>query len=117
VRSASNAGELVDERAVQLRPALEVELLEGLGGAEGRSSQSQGELLLLAAGDLVLDEEREELGVGELRVEGLAVTGLQRIEDPGEAQLLEVGHDSKPIKRKHSAARRCRPSVRRLSAA
>ena len=84
-------GELVDEGAVQLRQALEVELLEGLGGAEGGASQSQGELLLLAPGDLVLDEEREELGVGELGIEGLAVTGFERIEDAGEAQLLEVG--------------------------
>jgi hypothetical protein len=47
-------GKLMDEGAVQLRQALEVELLERLAGAEGRSSQSQGELLLLAPGDLVL---------------------------------------------------------------
>ena len=59
-------GQIVDERAVELRQALEVELLEGLGGAEGGAAQPQRELLLLAPGDLVLDQQRQELGVGEL---------------------------------------------------
>jgi len=46
----------VNERAVDVGQALEVELLEGLGGTEGRPSKAQRELLLLAARDLVLDE-------------------------------------------------------------
>lgn len=61
-----------------------------LAGTEGGAAQAQGELLLLAAGDLVLDQQGEELGVGEFSVEGLAVTRLERIEDAGQAQLLEV---------------------------
>src|SRR5690606_26970087 len=84
------SGEVVDERTVQLREALEVELLEGFGGAELGSAQAQAELLLLAPCDLVADEQGEELGVGELAVDGLAVTRLERVEDPGQAQLFEL---------------------------
>ena len=83
-------GQIVDQGAIELGQALEVELLERLAGAEGGAAQAQGELLLLAAGDLVLDEQGEELGVGELGVDGLAVARLQRIEDAGQAQLLEM---------------------------
>ena len=83
-------GQVVDQRAIELRQALEVELLERLGGAEGGAAQPQGELLLLAPGDLVLDQQGEELGVGELGLDGLAVAGLERIEDAGQAQLLEM---------------------------
>ena len=75
---------------LSLRQALEVELLERLGGAERGAAQPQVELLLLAPGDLVLDQQGEELGVGELAVDGLAVARLQRVEDAGQAQLLEL---------------------------
>jgi hypothetical protein len=78
------------ERAVELRQSFEVELLEGLGGAERGPTQAHLELLLLATGDLVLDEQGEELGVGELAVEGLTVAGIERVEDAGEAQLLQL---------------------------
>jgi len=52
----------VHERAVELGQALEVELIERLGRAEGGAALAQGELLLLAAGDLALDQQGEELG-------------------------------------------------------
>jgi hypothetical protein len=55
-----------------------------------RAAQAQGELLLLATGDLVGDQQRQELGVGELGVDGLAVAGGQRIEDAGQPQLFQV---------------------------
>jgi hypothetical protein len=35
---------------------------------------------LLAARDLVTDEQREELGVGELGIDRLAVAGIERVE-------------------------------------
>jgi hypothetical protein len=77
--------------AVELRQALEVELLQRLGGTELRAAQPRAELLLLAPGDLVADEQGEELGVGELGVERLAVARLQRVQDARQAQLLELG--------------------------
>ena len=83
-------GEIVDQRAIELRQPVELELIEGLVGAEGRAAQAGGELLLLAASDLVLDQQGEEFGVGELRLDGLAIACLQRIEDAGQAQLFEM---------------------------
>jgi len=41
-----------------------------LDGAKLRSAQLQPEPLLLAARDLVAGWQREELGVGELRIDG-----------------------------------------------
>src|SRR3974390_2999014 len=45
----------------QLRQPVEVELIERLAGAEGRASQARVELLLFAAGHLVLDQQRQEV--------------------------------------------------------
>jgi hypothetical protein len=42
----------MNERAVELGQAVEVELLEGLVGAEAGAAHAEGELLLLAPGDL-----------------------------------------------------------------
>lgn len=86
-------GEVVHQGAVQLRQALEVELLERLGGAKGRASEAQGELLLFAPCDLVLDEKGQELGVGELGIDRLAVSRLQRIEDARQTQLFQLRGD------------------------
>src|SRR5579862_1506798 len=80
--------EVMHECAVELRQPIEVELVEGLVGAKGGAAQSQGELLVLAAGDFIVYEKAQELGVGELGVDGLAVTGIKGVEDAGEAQLF-----------------------------
>ena len=64
----------------ELHP-LEVELIQRLGGAEGRTAQPRLELLLLAPSSFVADQKREELGVSHLRIESLAVARLQGIED------------------------------------
>jgi len=53
----SAGGEIVNEGAVDVERAIEVELFQGLGGAKRCASQAQGKLLLLASGDLVLDVE------------------------------------------------------------
>ncbi len=53
----SAGGEVVNEGAVDVGRAIEVELFQGLGGAKRCASQAQGKLLLLASGDLVLDVE------------------------------------------------------------
>ena len=81
----TTGGELMDECAIQLRQPFEVELLKRLAGAEARATKAQGELLLLAPGDLILDEQGEELGLSELALERLAVARFERIEDAGEA--------------------------------
>jgi hypothetical protein len=89
-------GEVEDESLVEAGIESEVEVLERLLPSEARPSQPQGELLVLAPSHLVGDEQTQELGVGELLLDGLAVADLERVEDPGEAQLLEhrgeVGH-------------------------
>ena len=74
-------GELVHELTVELAKPAEVELLERLGGSELGAPKPHRELLVLAPRDLVAHEHREELGVGELAVEGLAVAGFQRFQD------------------------------------
>ncbi len=61
-------GKIVDERAVELRQSIEVELLEGLLGAEGRATQARGELLLLTTRDLILNEQGDKVSVGQLQI-------------------------------------------------
>lgn len=58
--------EVMDQGAVGRGQAVELEAFERLGGAEGRTAQPGAELLLLAPGDLVLDQQGEEVRVGEL---------------------------------------------------
>jgi hypothetical protein len=41
------------------------------------------QLLLVAAGDFVMNEQTQEIGEGQLAVDGFAVARLQRIEDDG----------------------------------
>lgn len=82
---------IVHERAVELRQAVEVELIQRLGRAEGGTALAQGELLLLASGDLILNQQCQKLSVGEPGFDGLSIARLQRIENTGQAQLLEVG--------------------------
>lgn len=83
--------QLLDQGRVDLGVEGEVELIEGFVEAEGGPAQAQGELFLLAAGDLIGDEQGQELGVGHLLVDGLLVAGLERVEDSRQAQLLEHG--------------------------
>ena len=43
----------------------------------------QGELLLVASRDFILDEHGEKIRVGKLGVNGFAITRLEGIEDAG----------------------------------
>ena len=45
-------------------------------------------LLLAPAGDLVLKDESQEVGVGHLFFDGLTISGFQGVQDAGEPQLL-----------------------------
>jgi hypothetical protein len=83
-------GQVVHQGPVELGQPLEVELLQRLGGSELRPAQPGAELLLLAPGHLVADQQRQEVGVGQLGLDGLAVAGFQRVEDAGQAQLLQL---------------------------
>ena len=71
-----SGGQVMDQAAIEVRQALEVELVERLGGAELSAPQARAELLLLAPGDLVADEQGQEVGVGQLALNGFAVAGL-----------------------------------------
>ena len=82
-------GQLGDEGVVDGGIEVEVELLEGFRGAEAGAADAQVELLVLASGDFVGDEQGEEVGIGDFVGDGLTVSGLERVEDSGQAQALE----------------------------
>jgi len=50
------------------------------------------QFLLVAACDFVKDQQAEEVGVGQLAVDGLAVAGLQRIQPyfRNSTQILQI---------------------------
>src|SRR4051812_30228061 len=82
--------QIVHQSAIGFGQAIEVELVERLVGSEAGATQSCGELLAVTSCNLILDEQGQELGVGEFGVDGLAVARLEGIEDAGQAQLLQV---------------------------
>ncbi len=86
-------GQVVDQGAIEAGQAIEVETFQGFLAAEVGAAQPLGQLFLLAAGDFVLDQQPEEVGVGQVPVDGFAVAGLERIEDAGPAQGLEQGDE------------------------
>ena len=59
-------GQILDQGLVDTGVEGEIELLEGLLSAKPGSSHAQSEFLLLTTDRLVLNEQREELGVGQL---------------------------------------------------
>jgi hypothetical protein len=70
-----------------------VKALQGLLRTKLCTAKPQGELPVITAGDLVLDEKRRELPIRGLLVYGLAVSDLQGVQDFREAKLLEKGCD------------------------
>ena len=84
-------GQFLDQGPVDAGVEVKIELLDGLLRAEAGAADAQAELFLLSSGDFVLDEQGEELRVRESGLDGLAVSGLDRIEDAGEPELLEQG--------------------------
>lgn len=75
--------QIVHERAIELGQSFEVELIHRLGRTERGATLTQRELLLLAASDFILNQQRQKLRVGELGVDRLSVASLERIEDAG----------------------------------
>ena len=73
------------------------------------------EFALFAAGDLVLDEQGQEIHVGEFLLHGLTVASLQGVQDAGETKLfqrqreLEDGNHAcalQPSRQRHGNGRR-----------
>ena len=83
------AGQFQDKGPVDAGVEVKIELFDGLLRAESGAADPKAELFLFPSGDLVLDEQGEELGVGEPGLDGLAVSVLDRVEDAGESELLE----------------------------
>ncbi len=67
----------------------EVEVLDGLRVLEVRAPDALHELLRLAPLHLVGEQPVEEFREGEVVVDGLLGAQLERLQDAGEAQLLE----------------------------
>ncbi|SAL07044.1 hypothetical protein AWB78_08387 [Caballeronia calidae] len=44
----------------------------------------------IAPCDLVLDEQRQEVGIGELTVDGFTVTCFEGVEDAGQSQTVAI---------------------------
>ena len=65
-------GQVLDKGAVDAGVEGEVELFQGLVGTEVGPAEPSVEFLLFAPGDLVLDQEGQEVGVGELVLDGRA---------------------------------------------
>jgi len=65
VGQVAPGSQIVHEGAIEFRQAIEVELVECFVGSEAGATQSRGELLLIAPCDLILNQQSQELGVGE----------------------------------------------------
>ena len=76
----------MDQVPIQVRQAVEGEVFEGLVVPELRLAQEGVEALLVPPGDLILEQEREELGIGQLAVDGLAIAGLQAFQNAGQTE-------------------------------
>jgi hypothetical protein len=83
------SGQIVDVGAIELGQPVEVEGLQRLAQPKASAQQTRAELLLVAPCNLVMQQHGEELGIGELSVDSLAVTLLERVEHARQAQLLE----------------------------
>jgi hypothetical protein len=69
----------------------EVKLLNGFVIAEGGAAQGKGELFLCSSGHFILEYHGQELGIGKLFFNGLAVSRFQRIKHAGKPQFFEHG--------------------------
>ena len=87
----AQGGEVADLGGGQLRGGGEVEPLEGGLGLEPGAADPPGQGHGLAAGDLVLAEDLEEVQVAEFPGAGLGEAGVQGGEHAGQLQLAQRG--------------------------
>lgn len=76
---------MVDGRTVR-----EIEPFQCLVTGDLSFAKTLCELTLITPGDLVLNQESEEIRVGKFGLNRLLISGGQRIEDAGQTQLLEL---------------------------
>jgi len=87
----ATGGQVVDEGLVDGGVEGEVKLFQGLLVSEVGASDGQAEPFVASAGQFVLEDHGQEIHVGHLLVDGLAVSGIEGCQDSGEAKLLEHG--------------------------
>ena len=86
--------QIVNDSTIGIRQAVEVESFQCLLPTEVRAAHAGVELTMIAPCDLVLDEQRQEVGIGELTVDGFTVARFERVQEPDSRNLLA------PIRRK-----------------
>ncbi len=89
----ATGGQIGDGRVVEREAVVEIEALERFVVEYLRLAQSLRELPLVATRDFVLDQYCQEIGIGKLAFDSLAVSRLQRVENAGQAQLFEHGFE------------------------
>ena len=89
----AEGGEVADLGGGQLRGGGEVESLEGGLGLEPGAADPAGQGHGLAAGDLVLAQDLEEVQVAEFPGVGLGEAGVEGGEHPGQLQFAQRGRE------------------------
>ena len=86
----ATGGQIHDLSLVHAEVEGEVVAFEGLLRVDTDPALPHDEFALFSTGDLVLDEQGQEVGVGELLLHSLAVADLQRVQDAGETELFQM---------------------------
>ncbi|CAE6876633.1 hypothetical protein R75465_08651 [Paraburkholderia aspalathi] len=71
----------MDGSPIQAWQPIKVECFQCLLATEVGAAQAQAQFLVVASSDLIVDQQREKLGEGQLAIDGLTVSRFQRIED------------------------------------
>src|SRR6478672_703159 len=79
----------MNDSTIEIRQAVEVEAFQCLLATEVRAAHAGVELAMIAPCDLVLNEQRQEIGIGELTVDGFTVACFERVQDARQSQLLK----------------------------
>ena len=82
-------GKIGDELLVDAGIEVKIKALQCLVAAKAGAAQTHTVLFLFAASGLILDDQRQELRIAELFLYGLAIAGIEAVEDARKAQLLE----------------------------
>ena len=69
--------QIMNDSTIEIRQAVEVETFQCLLATEVRAAHAGVELSMIAPCDLVLDQQRQEVGIGELAVDGFAVARFE----------------------------------------
>src|ERR1017187_1217178 len=75
---------VMDDGAIEIGQQIEVESFEGFLVSEVGAPQPHRQLLLIPPSDFVVNQQAEEIGVGQLAVDCFAVAGFERVEDAGQ---------------------------------